>query len=105
MDVSTNTLIKKMREEMNRIEQASTAEEAKASFSHIRMFCELWLDEYKQQKPKESNQSSVDSSISVNNIESQKTTKEQQILASAQQDLNEEDDLDRKSTRLNSSHV
>src|SRR5699024_3803286 len=92
MDVSTNTLMKKMREEMNRIEQAATAEEAKASLSHNRMSCELWLDEYKQQKRKESNQASVDPSISVNNIESQKTTKEQQILASAQQDLNEEDD-------------
>src|SRR5699024_4388314 len=93
MDVSTNTLIKKMREEMNRIEQAYTAEETKDSFNQNRMVYELWLDEYKQQKPKESNQPSVDPSISVNNIESQKTTKEQQILASAQQDLNEEDDF------------
>src|SRR5699024_7017985 len=93
MDVSTNTFIKKMREEMNRIEQASTAEEAKASFSQIRMFCELWLDEYKQQKQKKRNQTTFNPSISVNNIESKKTTKEQQILASAQQDLNEEDDF------------
>src|SRR5699024_5776922 len=93
MDVATNTFIKTMRKESNRINKASTEEEAKASFSHIRMFCELWLDEYKQQKPKESNQPSVNPSISVNNIESKKTTKEQQILASAQQDLNEEDDF------------
>src|SRR5699024_3326137 len=93
MDVSTNTFIKKMREEMNRIEQASTAEEAKASFSNIRMFSELWLDEYKQQKPKESNQPSVNPSIYVNNIESKKTTKELQILDSAQQELNEDDDF------------
>lgn len=94
MDVSTNTLIKKMSEEMSRIEQASSVEEARASFSHIRMFCELWLDEYNQQKPKESHRASVNPSISVNSIENtQKSGKEQQILDSAQQALNEEDDF------------
>lgn len=94
MDVSSATLLKKIREELKRIEQTSSTEAASASFSHIKVLSELWLEEYKQRDTKTRKKVSAHPSVSTNdNMDvTQKASKEQQILASAQHEINEEED-------------
>lgn len=94
MDVSTTTLVKKVREELQKIEQTSSAEAASASFSHIKVLSELWLDEYQQREVRGSKQTSAHPSDSINDNTdaTPKASKEQQILASAQHEINEEED-------------
>lgn len=94
MDVSSATLLKKIREELKRIEQTSSTEAASASFSHIKVLSELWLEEYQQRDTMTSKKASAHPSVSINDNTdvTQKTSKEQQILASAQHEINEEDD-------------
>src|SRR5699024_5585743 len=94
MDVSSATLLKKIREELKRIEQTSSTEAASASFSHIKGVSELWLEEYKQRDTRTRKKVSAhqSGSTSDNMDVTQKAYKEQQRLTSAQHEIHEEEE-------------
>jgi len=96
MEISKDTMLDKMLKEIHAAKSAPSTEEVTTSMSHIKLLCELWLDEYQKQGNDQEQAVMKGATISPTYRqepqESNDQTMQQQMLTEAHKEVSKEKD-------------